>query len=101
MDEGKIMIHEDRRKARTKDVILEFVTRNNFNVLDEEGNMKYSGSINPPNCECQSFIHNNTERYESSHPEPFLCKHIFRAIESPLKKYKEKLSQRGTFVGPK
>jgi len=50
--------------------------------MDEDtGSIKYSGSIIPYNCSCPSYIQNNTEKYESSHPEPFLCKHILRGIE--------------------
>jgi len=79
MDEGKQMIFKERREKASKDVIIKFVTNNNFNVVDEEGNLKYNGSVIPPDCTCSSFIQNNTEKYESSHAEPFLCKHLIKA----------------------
>jgi len=92
VDEGKYMIHEQRRKERSKEVKLQFVTNNNFNVLDDDGNMKYSGNVIPGDCSCPSFIHGNPEKYESSHPDFFQCKHLMRANE--LKKTQDKAEAR-------
>ncbi len=81
MDEGKQMIFKERREKASKDVKIIFSTNNNFNVVDEEGNLKYNGSVIPLDCTCPSFIHGNPEKYESSHPDFFKCKHLFKAIE--------------------
>jgi len=81
MDEGKQMIFKERREKASKDVKLFFSTNNSFIVLDSDGSQKYNGTVIPSNCTCPSYIQNNTEKYESSHPEPFLCKHILRGIE--------------------
>ena len=81
MDLGKQYIFEERRKERSKEVRIQFVTPDCFNVVDDEGNLKYVGSLNPLDCTCQSFMQLNHNRYETTHPEPAKCKHIFRALE--------------------
>ncbi len=92
MDSGKEMIFQERREKASKDVKIIFTTNNNFNVIDEEGNLKYNGSVIPLDCTCQSFIQNNTEKYESSHADPFLCKHLLRAQE--IKKMQDRQENR-------
>jgi len=81
MDQGKELIFEERRKVRSKEVKIQFVTPIDFNVVDEEGNLKYVGKIDPPECTCPSFFHSNNNRYETTHAEPLRCKHLYKAIE--------------------
>jgi len=85
MDVGKEIKHEESRKERSVNVNVQFQTGNNFIVLDDEGNQKYIGVIGEEpkldNCTCPSFFHNNNEKWESAHPEPFQCKHLMRAKE--------------------
>ncbi len=92
MDEGKQMIFKERREKASKEVKIVFTTNNNFNVVSESGDLKYNGSVIPSDCTCPSFIQNNTEKYESSHPEPFLCKHLIKAIS--FKKISDKAENR-------
>ena len=80
MDSGKEIIFKDRRMARATTVNIQFVNPTDFNVVDEEGNMKYVGTVKEPvNCTCHSFINLNTEQYERAHAEPAKCKHIYQA----------------------
>ena len=79
MDLGKEQIFAERREQRSKDVRIQFVTPDCFNVVDEEGNLKYVGSINPLDCTCMSYYQHNQERYTSTHAEVFECKHILAA----------------------
>ena len=79
MDCGKEMLFEERRKLRSKEVKIQFVTPDCFNVVDEEGNLKYVGKISPLECTCPSFFHSNNNRYETTHAEPLRCKHIMAA----------------------
>ena len=80
MDAGKETIFKDRRMARASTVKIKFVNPTDFNVVDEQGNLKYVGTVKKPvNCTCHSFINLNTEQYEKSHPEPAKCKHIYQA----------------------
>ena len=82
MDSGKETIFEERRKARANTVKIVFVNPTDFNVVDEEGSLKYVGTVKEPvNCTCHSFVNLNTEQYEKSHAEPAKCKHIYRAEE--------------------
>ena len=83
MDVGKEIKHEEARKARTAEVVIQFQTGDNFIVLDDEGNQKYIGVIGQEpatdDCTCPSFFHNNNEKWASAHPEPFQCKHLMKA----------------------
>lgn len=79
MDSGKETIFDERRKARIDKVKIVFVDPTHFNVVDDEGNLKYVGSVDPVDCTCHSFINLNTEQYEKAHPEPAKCKHIYKA----------------------
>jgi len=79
MDQGKMMIQEDARKAKAKEVKIKFTTAHEFIVLDEEGNQKYNGSLYPLNCSCPSFLHLNPDKHMDSHGELAKCKHIFAA----------------------
>jgi len=81
MDTGKMMLESDRRIQASKEVKLVFTTNNNFNVLDDEGNLKYNGSVIPLDCTCPSFIHLNPDKHMDSHGEFAKCKHLFKAIE--------------------
>lgn len=81
MDAGKELIFEERRKVRSKEVRIQFVTPTHFNIVDEEGSLKYVGSLNPLDCTCMSFYQHNQERYTSTHAEIFKCKHIMKAEE--------------------
>ncbi len=82
MDSGKETIFEERRKARANTVKIVFVNPTDFNVVDEEGSLKYVGTVKDPvNCTCHSFVNLNTPAYEKAHPEPAKCKHIYRAEE--------------------
>ena len=57
MDAGKEIKHDEARKARADTVKIVFVNPTDFNVVDEEGNMKYVGTIaDPVDCTCHSFL---------------------------------------------
>jgi len=83
MDVGKEIEFEAGRNERSKDVVIQFQTENNFIVLDGFGTQKYIGVVGQEpaldDCTCPSFFHNNNEKWESSHPEPFQCKHLMKA----------------------
>ena len=79
MDAGKENIFKERRKQRASSVRIVFVDSDRFNVVDEEGNLKYVGCLDPCDCTCPSFINGNTEQYIRSHPAFFKCKHIYQA----------------------
>lgn len=80
MDAGKEIIHKEARIARAQEVKIQFVNPHDFNVLDEEGNLKYVGTVaEPVNCTCPSFINLNTEQYTKAHATPAKCKHIYKA----------------------
>jgi len=84
MDQGKMMIQEDARKERSKEVKIKFTTSHEFIVLDEEGNQKYNGSLYPLNCSCPSFLHLNPDKHEASFGTLAKCKHIFAAEEKKI-----------------
>ena len=81
MDSGKQMIFEERRKKAAVEVILVKTDEHTFNVVDTDGNFKYKVSIVPgkEDCECPSFVQNNTKKHDDAVGEFFLCKHIFAA----------------------
>ena len=90
MDMGKQIIFEERRKEKSKSVRIQFVESDRFNVLDDEGNLKYIGKIDPKNqeddCTCMSFIQGNKDRYVNANGQAFQCKHIMKAKELRFKK---------------
>ena len=82
MDIGKEQIFEERRVVRSKEVRIQFVTPDYFNVLDEEGSLKYVGSIGKDlYCTCMSYMQHDKDFYSSTHSEVFRCKHIMAAQE--------------------
>lgn len=82
MDAGKEIIHKEARKARASTVNIVFVNPTDFNVVDDDGSLKYVGTVKEPvNCTCHSFVNLNTPTYTSTHSEPAKCKHIYRAEE--------------------
>ena len=94
-DEGKQALFEERRIQKSKDVKIQFVDGEfqSFNVLDEEGNMKYCGKVIGKDqdmddyCICQSFYHSNTKTYQDEHGFSFNCKHIISARELRFRGY--------------
>ena len=93
MDSGKQMIFEDRRKKAAMEVTLKRTAEHTFNVVDEEGNFKYKVSTVPgkEDCECPSFVNNNTKKHDDATGQFFLCKHIYAAqyVESLEETIKE------------
>ena len=78
MDTGKMMLESDRRKEASKNVKLVFTTSNNFQVLDDQKNVRYSGSIIPSSCSCESFKWLNPDKHMDSHGELAKCKHVLK-----------------------
>ena len=85
-DQGKEIIFMERRMEKASKVKIVFVDAlNNFNVLDDEGKIKYMGIVKDKNphiddyCGCQSFFHGNSEVYVAEHGTAFQCKHILKA----------------------
>lgn len=76
-----MMLESDRRKEASKNVKLVFTTSNNFQVLDDDKNVKYSGSIIPSSCSCESFKWLNPDKHMDSHGVLALCKHLYHAAE--------------------
>lgn len=89
-------IFEDKRKQKSKDVIVRFDNPTDFRVLDENQETKYLGKIDieknvDDECSCDSFcygmkfekISDDSEkiesRYMAEHGTAFQCKHIIRA----------------------
>jgi len=93
MDSGKQMIFEDRRKKAAQEVKLVRIADNTFNVVDGEDNFKYKVSTvaGKEDCECPSFVKNNTKKHDDAVGQFFLCKHIFAAqyVESIEERVKE------------
>ena len=88
MDAGKEQIFEERKALRAKVVNIIFPTNDgNFNVVDDEGNLKYSGIVQGPephiddNCTCPNFIPLNNEKWISAHGYAYQCKHLIAARE--------------------
>ncbi len=80
MDAGKEIKHDEARRARASNVNVVFVNPTDFNVVDDEGNLKYVGTVKDPvNCSCHSFINLNTPQYVATHSEFAKCKHIYQA----------------------
>lgn len=85
MDAGKEILHREARKARIDTVNIVFVNPTDFNVVNEEGNMKYVGTIKKPvDCTCHSFVNLNTPTYEKTHATPGKCKHIYKAEQQRI-----------------
>ena len=81
MDSGKEILFEERRIQRSNEVRIQFVTPDYFNVLDDEGNLKYVGSVGDKfDCTCQSFMQGNNTKYSTTHSEVFKCKHLLKAL---------------------
>jgi len=89
MDAGKQILHEDKRKERSKSVNIKFIDElfQHFNILDEEGKIKHLGIIydktphQKDHCTCESFYFGNSDEFKKAHPEAFQCKHLIAARE--------------------
>lgn len=86
-DHGKAILHEEKRKERSKEVSIRFVDEglHHFDVLDEQGAVKYRGIImgDEPHradfCGCDSLYFGNGDEYKKANPASFQCKHLHRA----------------------
>lgn len=86
MDEGKLELQLQKRVNASKQVIINFPTDDNtFQVLDEEGNVKYTGLVQgkdphkDDDCTCPNFKPLNNEKWMSTHGYSYNCKHIIAA----------------------
>lgn len=100
MDNSKTIISEEKRASKAKDVWIQFTESDGeidkFNVLNEEGNIKYFGQIKSkiPNesdkCSCPSYTYGmqydkiedeykGESNYLREHGYSFQCKHIISA----------------------
>ncbi|MEK6829268.1 MAG: hypothetical protein AABY15_04010 [Nanoarchaeota archaeon] len=100
MDNSKTLSAEEKRKTKSSEVWIQFLeadgVMSKFNVLDEEGNIKYLGQIKDKeqsdidNCTCPSFMYGMSyDKIESEykgesnfvreHGYNFNCKHIIAA----------------------
>lgn len=88
MDNSKTIFEKEKRKERSKLVNIKFSDDNLFSVLDEDGSIKYRARLEKPFCGCPSFEYGNTEDYQATHADPFMCKHLIHAKEEHDKKIK-------------
>lgn len=87
METGRFVLQEEKRIEKSKDVKIVFVDGlfEDFNVIDDEGNLKYCGKVQGKEysstdyCTCQSYYHSNTKSYQDEHGYNFQCKHIIKA----------------------
>lgn len=101
--EGKDTVQQlDKRKEASKKVNVQFPdeTFTDFNVLDNDGKLKYTGKIDLQNindeCSCDSFFYGmkferiaeNSEkvesRYMAENGTAFQCKHVICAKEKRM-----------------
>lgn len=87
MDAGKQQIFKERREQKAQEVKIVFVDSENFNVVSEDGSLKYVGIVKSAKphidnyCTCQSFYHGNSEEFQKANGVAFSCKHIIRATQ--------------------
>lgn len=86
----------ERREQASKKVKIQFINPDDFNVLDENGEIKYFGTLRDGGrCSCPSFLfgqqYDKTDdgskgesRYEAEHGHPFQDKHLIRANSMKL-----------------
>lgn len=100
MDAGKQLIQDEKRQERARDVQIQFIDGNHFNVLTKEdefdkknpelikrkkGEIKYYGVLvtKEPHsrdfCTCESAWYGNTDEFKKSSPIAFQCKHLHAA----------------------
>lgn len=98
MENSKSILSEEKRKSKSKDVMIQFIdeTFTKFNVLNEEGNIKYFGLLKSEtpheedSCSCPSFTfgmqydkieneYKGESNYLREHGYSFSCKHILKA----------------------
>lgn len=90
-------LFEEKRISKSKEVNVQFINGlfEQFNVLDEKGEIKYFGVITKDmqddDCSCQSFFYGmqydkldddskrGESRYVATNGHSFQCKHIIRA----------------------
>ena len=81
-NEGKdTALFEARREEKANDVNVQFIKSDEFNILDDEGQIKYFVKLDLDSrqtheCTCRSFQHGNTQPYLDLHGINFECKHI-------------------------
>ena len=84
---NQILSHE-KRKEKSKDCLIQFVKLDKnfsyYNVLSEDGNIKYIGRIEiVPSlneyCSCPDQFHRNTKFYQDEHGFSLACKHMILA----------------------
>lgn len=95
MDNSNAIKQEEKRKENSKSVIVFFPKAkennyNTFNIVDEEGNLKYDGNVEilpsiADSCSCPSYTFGNKPKgegeYSDTHGYSFQCKHIIAARE--------------------
>jgi hypothetical protein len=100
LDAGKQIQQDEKRQERAKDVSIQFIDGNHFNVLAKEdefdkknpelikhkkGEIKYYGVIigKEPHardfCTCESAWYGNTDEFKKASPIAFQCKHLHAA----------------------
>ena len=89
----------ERRKQKSKDVEIQFINPFDYNVLDEEGNVKYVCHIDPDSpdmdeCTCASFLYGmkydmvtddslkGESRFVAENGFAFQCKHLIKGRKS-------------------
>jgi len=84
-DAGKEMMSQEKREKKSRDVKIVFTTPDWFNVVDEQGNFKYNGTVRAAtpsledSCSCPDFGNRNSEEYKAEHGFALQCKHILKA----------------------
>lgn len=88
MDKFKEQISDEKRRSSEKQnsVKIQWQDELHFNVLDEDGHIKYIGKIDPEHpeqemCTCPDQFHRNTENFRATHGFALQCKHLINAHE--------------------
>jgi hypothetical protein len=102
MDAFKEQEQLEKRELKSKEVKIIYTKQTElgsqrtqfFNVIDEEGSLKYDGhfEIGKPSiddyCSCKSFENGNNSKvngyYPDTHGHAFQCKHIIKAREAEV-----------------
>lgn len=98
---------EEKRIQKAKDVLVTFPLAKEgnykaFNVIDENGNLKYDGNVEPnpsitDDCKCPSFTNNNNSKteglYSDTHGFAFQCKHIIASRDEVKKIFQSMIDE--------
>jgi hypothetical protein len=87
MDKGKEILSNEKRQVASKEVQIFFQDANHFNILNDEGKIKYIGKLDTEHpeqemCTCPDQFFRNTENYRAENGYALQCKHLILAHET-------------------